>query len=48
MDISAHSAKEAKQTLAKEYGINPEHILGAVDYKDIHKKEQDKFGGLQG
>jgi len=47
MDISAYSSAEAKQTLSKEYGIKPEYILKAVDYKDIHKKEQDKFGGLQ-
>lgn len=47
MDIAATSANKAKQILNHEYGIKPEYILKAVDYKDINKKEQEKFGGLQ-
>ena len=46
MDILAHSSNEAKQILSQKYSIKPEYILRAVDYKDIHKKQQEKFGGL--
>ena len=46
MDIAATSAKEAKQILSQKYSIKPEYILKAVDYKDIHKKQQEKFGGF--
>ena len=44
MDISANSPNEAKRILSQKYSIKPEYILKAVDYKDIEKKNQEKFG----
>ncbi len=46
MDIAATSANEAKKILSQKYSIKPEYILKAVDYKDIEKRNQEKFGSL--
>lgn len=42
-DITANSAREAKKEFTEKYGIKPEYVLKAVDYKEIDKKDQEKL-----
>lgn len=47
MDIQASSSNEAKSILIKKYSIKPEYVLKVVDYRDIDRRDQEKFRGLE-
>lgn len=47
VDIVAFTYSEARKIFIKEYGLSNEHIVRVVDYKDIEKRNMEKFGGMQ-